>query len=214
MKLRRARTEEAKDERRLAFVRAALDEFFDRGFSAARMDDIAKRAGLSKGALYLYFSSKEELFKSIVEEYAVPNVERIEAMAQSAPSALAGIEMIAKLAPELVRQSDIPKVMKVLVGDATMFPEIVRAYRRNVLERILGALSAMLARGHEAGEIHAPDPALTARLIIAPVALSGLWHVMFGNDRKARVDLDALFSLHANMLALGLAPPRRGKGRK
>ena len=84
--MKRARTKKAKDERRLALLRAGLDEFFERGFTAARMDDISKRAGLSKGALYLYFSSKEELFKSLVEEYAVPNVERIEAMTRAAPA--------------------------------------------------------------------------------------------------------------------------------
>lgn len=212
--MKRARTEEAKDERRLALLRAALDEFFDRGFTAARMDDISKRAGLSKGALYLYFSSKDELFKSIVEEYAVPNVERIEAMTRAAPSALGGIEMIARFSPELIRKSDVPKLMKVLVGDATTFPEVVRAYRKTVLDRLLAALTALLARGHAAGEIHAPDPALIARLVIAPVALSGLWQVMFGKDKAARVDLDALFSLHVEMLSRALAPPGRARGRK
>lgn len=212
--MKRARTEEAKDERRLALLRAALDEFFDRGFTAARMDDISKRAGLSKGALYLYFSSKDELFKSIVEEYAVPNVERIEAMTRAAPSALGGIEMIARFAPELIRKSDVPKLMKVLVGDATTFPEVVRAYRKTVLDRLLAALTALLARGHDAGEIHAPDPALTARLVIAPVALSGLWQVMFGKDKAARVDLDALFSLHVEMLSRALAPPKRARGQR
>ncbi len=122
--------------------------------------------------------------------------------------------MIAAFAPELIRKSDVPKLMKVLVGDATTFPEVVRAYRRAVLDRLLAALSALLARGHEAGEIHAPDPVLTARLVIAPVALSGLWQVMFGKDRTARVDLDALFSLHVDMLSRALAPPEPAGGSK
>ena len=69
--MQRARSEAAKDTRRQALLTAALDEFFERGFAAARMDDIARRAGFSKGTLYLYFDSKEALFASLIETFAL-----------------------------------------------------------------------------------------------------------------------------------------------
>ena len=62
--MKRARSDEAKDERRAQLLDAALDEFFEKGFSAARMDDIARRAKLSKGTLYLYFDSKKAMFQA------------------------------------------------------------------------------------------------------------------------------------------------------
>lgn len=204
--MKRARTDGAKDKRRLVLLEAALEEFFQSGFKAARMDDIARRAGLSKGTLYLYFESKDDLFKSIVETFAMPNVERVEAMAANAPGGVEGIRQIAQFAPVLIRHSRVPKLMKILIGDSTAFPETVRSYRTEVLERLIAVLANALSRSHAAGELHVPDPALTARLVIAPIALSGIWHVLFGDDPDAAVDLELLFQLHVDMLERALAP--------
>ena len=208
--MKRARTDAAKDERRLALLEAALEEFYQRGFSAARMDDVAARAGVSKGTLYLYFKSKDELFKAIVDTFAIPNVEHVESMAAMAPTGLGGLRSIARFAPTLIRHSRVPKLMKILVGDSTAFPETVRTYRVMVLDRLLGVLSGALARAHEAGEAHVPDPALTARIVIAPIALSGMWHVLFGDDPDAQVDLESLFELHVDLLQRALAVPDTG----
>ena len=84
----RARSIEAKVDRQQALLSAALDTFFDYGFAASRMEEIASRAGVSKGALYLYFDSKEALFKALIEHHAIPNLERIEAIAAAAPTDL------------------------------------------------------------------------------------------------------------------------------
>src|SRR2546430_11962234 len=70
-----------KDDRPAEILSAALDCFAERGFAATRLDDIAARAGVSKGTLYLYFPGKEELFKALVREELLPNVERLEAAA-------------------------------------------------------------------------------------------------------------------------------------
>ena len=203
----RARTEEAKDKRRQALLAAALDAFFERGFTATRMDDIAARAGVSKGALYLYFPSKEALFTALVDVYALPNVERIEAAASAAPNATAAIGAFVSLAPRLVRDTAVPKIMKILIADAPAFPEIVNAYRRNVVERGLGVFANILERAKNSGEFDIDDPQLTARLVIAPMLLSAVWHVVFErNDQRATVDLEALFALHGKMLLRALAP--------
>ena len=204
--MRRARTVQAKDERRQALLEAALTEFYERGFAAARMDDIAKRANLSKGALYLYFESKDALFKALVEAFAVPNLERLQTVAMSAPSALGAIRAVAGLVPSIIRETYIPRLMKVLISDAKVFPDTVRAYRKDVLDRFIGVLSGILTRAKAAGEIEIGDPALTARLVVAPVAFSAMWHVTFGDDKDARVDLEALFALHADMLEKAFTP--------
>lgn len=206
----RARTDEAKDKRRQALLAAALDAFFERGFTATRMDDIAARAGVSKGALYLYFNSKEALFAALVEKYALPNVQRIEAAAGAAPNAKEAIAAFTLLAPRLVRDSAVPKIMKILIADAPAFPEIVNSYRRNLIERALGAIEDILMRAKESGELNIENPQLTARLVIAPMILSAIWHVTFErHDSAAKVDLESLFVLHGKMLLRALTPERQ-----
>lgn len=210
--MRRARTEEAKEDRRSVILSAALDEFFESGFTAAKMDDIARRAGLSKGALYLYFPSKVAVFEALIEAIVGPAVTRIEAAAGSAPSALAGIDAMAALAPMLIRTTNMPRLMKVIVGDCRAFPDVLHRYRIEVLERVLGMIAALLRRGMDAGEIRRADPDLMARLVVAPVALSGIWHVVFNFEGRAEVDLEGLFRLHAETLRRALGTDG-GEGR-
>ena len=202
----RARTVEAKDQRRQALLQAALDEFYERGFSAARMDDIAARAGLSKGAIYLYFSSKQDLFISLVESFAVPKVELLETSVKSAGGGLSAISSLMRLAPTILRQSPIPKIVKILTSDAQAFPEMVTAYRRRVVERGLAAIVGVLEAARDAGEIDIDDPKHTARLVVAPIIMSALWRVLFEHDPEARVDLEALLSEHERLLRRALAP--------
>jgi len=198
--MRRARTLEAKDERRAALLRAALDEFFERGFSAARMDDIAKRAGLSKGAVYLYFDSKDALFTSLVDEYAVPNIDLIEQAVNASGGGVAAISTLMKMAPHFIRTTPVPRIAKILIADAPAFPETVTAYRKKVVERVLGMMAGMLRDAKERGEIEIGDPALVARLVVAPIIMSAMWFVVFEHDAEARVDLETLFATHEDML--------------
>ncbi len=200
----RARTAAAKDERRQVLLQAALGEFFDRGFAAARMDDIARRADLSKGTLYLYFSSKDDLFTSLIEQIAMPNVERVEAIVQTSASAIDAISAITQIAPVIIRETDLPKILKVLIADAPAFPDTVTAYRQNVIERVLGLMAGVLQAAKENGELEIADPALTARIVVAPIVMSVIWHILFEHDPDARIDLDSLFSLHLRMLTRAL----------
>ena len=203
--MQRARTDDAKDERRQALLAAALEVFVEKGFAAARMDDIARAASLSKGTVYLYFSSKEDLFEAILRKVALPNVEHMEGLMRDAPSVGAALDGVAQFAPHLIRNTRLPQVMKLLISEAGTFPQIVQAYREDVLDRLLAAVAALLARAHKAGDIDAPEPMLAARLVAAPIAFSGLWRVEFEVDPKARVDVEALINLHVRHLKKALA---------
>lgn len=198
--MKRARSQDAKDARRESLLTAAMDEFYERGFAAARMQDIAKRARLSKGTLYLYFDSKRDLFRALIDTFAVPNLEAIEAMTASAPSFDDALDAIAEFAPRLVRESNLPKLMKVLAGDSHNFPDIIQSYRTDVLDRVLAATAGMLERARDAGEIAVDQPGLAARLVVAPMAMSMLWQAVFGHTKGERVDVEKLFELHATNL--------------
>ncbi len=200
----RARTDAAKDERRRLLQEAALDAFFDNGFRATRMDDIANRAGLSKGAIYLYFSSKEALFTSLVETYALPNVEALLAVAANASSLRAGVRGAFGVAPILVRESRVPKIIKILIGEAGQFPELATMYRRQVVDRGLAALTDLVVRSRDAGEIADCEPGMVARLVIAPVILSVVWRLAFDQDGDAPLDIEGLLSQHEQILFNGL----------
>lgn len=203
--MRRARTAEAKEKRRRALLAAALDEFVERGFTAARMDDIAARAGLSKGTLYLYFDSKEAIFAGLVDSVALPNVAQMEAFLAEAPSAQTALRRLMGFLPHLIGETDLPRLAKVLIADSGAFPEVVRRYRTQVIDRVLAAVAALLERGRASGELTVGDPALTARLVVAPVLMSAVWRVVFEGDPAARVDLHALFATHEKMLLRALA---------
>lgn len=202
----RARSDEAKDERRQALLTAALDEFFEKGFAATRMSDIAKRAHLSKGAVYLYFDSKEAMFRALVENLASPNLELIERITANAGSLREALAGICRIAPLLIRQTELPRIMKVLVGDSHMFPQMVQAYRIELIERVLAMMASILRRAHEAGEADVENPELTARIVMAPMVLSALWQAIFNSRQEAGVDLEQLFQIHERMMLKALEP--------
>ncbi|CDO59423.1 Transcriptional regulator, TetR family [Candidatus Phaeomarinobacter ectocarpi] len=204
--MQRARTDDAKDERRQALLSAALEVFVEKSFAAARMDDIARAASLSKGTVYLYFSSKEDLFEAVLRNVALPKVEHIENLMRDAPSVGEALDGIGLFVPHLIRETALPRIIKLLISESGMFPEIVQSYREDVLDRLLGGVTGLLARAKAAGEIEVGDPALAARLVAAPIAFSALWSVVFETVPEARVDIDALMAMHVTHLkrALGV----------
>lgn len=205
--MQRARTDDAKDERRQALLAAALEVFVEKSFAAARMDDIARAASLSKGTVYLYFSSKEELFEAVLRNVALPNVEHMENLMREAPSVGVALDGIGQFVPHLIRETDLPRIIKLLISESGTFPEIVQSYREDVLDRLLAGVAGLLARAKAAGEIDVGNPALAARLVASPIAFSALWSVVFEADPKARVDIDALMAMHVMHLkrAFGVA---------
>ncbi|KCZ46290.1 MULTISPECIES: TetR/AcrR family transcriptional regulator [unclassified Hyphomonas] len=202
--MRRARTDEAKDERRQALLAAALDEFFEKGFAATRMDDIAKRATLSKGTVYLYFESKESIFHGLVEALASPNLEIIERITHEAASLKEALHGIRMFAPNLIRETELPRLLKVLVGDSQLFPDTVRGYREELVDRVLSMITSLLRRADETGEAKIENPELTARLVMAPVIFSALWQGVFNQKSEAEVDLDQLFEIHEQFMLRAL----------
>ncbi|NNC99571.1 MAG: TetR/AcrR family transcriptional regulator [Gammaproteobacteria bacterium] len=202
--MKRARTRKAKDARIQLLLDAALAEFVERGFSAARMDDIAARANLSKGTLYIYFDSKEALFNGLIDAVALPKLDQIRRLVATSTSFEEALTILAKFAEATIRESTLPRLVKVLIGESNNFPETVQRYRSKVLDRILAVFAELLRNADARGEISVSDPALTARLVVSPIIFSALWHVVFTRKDETEVDLAALFSLHGQILCKAL----------
>jgi AcrR family transcriptional regulator len=206
---RAARWRRRKEARPAEIVAAALDCFAERGFAATRLDDVAARAGITKGTLYLYFRDKEDLFKAVVRQGLVPGLVRAEALlAQSDEPCFALLERLLLQWVELAR-TPLGAVPKIMLTEAGNFPELARFYVEEVIERGMGVFRALLKRGMARGEFRRVDVETAIHCIIAPVLLVLLWRHSFERHEGARFDPERLCRTHVALLERGLA----GKGR-
>jgi AcrR family transcriptional regulator len=195
------RRKEARPDEILA---AALESFAERGFAATRLEDVAARAGISKGTLYLYFKGKEELFKAVVRAALVPNLARIEALAATfqGPSAVLLERLLLTVASLLgSRAGAIPKLV---IAEAGNFPDLARFYLDEVIHRGLRLIGAILRRGIERGEFRAVDVDHAVFCVIAPMLIAALWKNSLEPHDHAPLDTQALVRAHLDLLLRGL----------
>jgi AcrR family transcriptional regulator len=205
------RWERRKEARPAEIVAAALQLFSDRGFAATRLEDVATVAGVSKGTVYLYFESKEQLFEAVVREAIAPNIDRAEAM----------VDAFEGPTPELLRalfellgtvlETPLTGVMKLLVAESGNFPQLARLYADLVLRRAFRLLERILERGMARGEFRPVDPHTTVPLIMAPVLLLAMWKHSFGAHTDLVLDRRAVLEAHRENLLLGLSAAPGGR---
>ncbi len=188
-------------------VDAALAVFGERGFAAARLEDVAARAGVSKGTLYLYFPNKEELFKAVVREAILPNLEMAERLLAGAQGpSFAVLETLLTLFAARILKSRAGAIPKLIVAEAGNFPDLARFYYEEVIRRAFALLGAVLERGIARGEFRPVDVDSTVRLIVAPMLMSALWRSSFEALEDRPLDVPALLKAHLDALRRALAP--------
>jgi AcrR family transcriptional regulator len=195
------RRKEARPDEILA---AALESFAARGFAATRLEDVAARAGISKGTLYLYFKSKEELFEAVVRATLLPNLARIEALAASFEGPSATLLERLLLTISGVVGSQIGAIPKLVIAEAGNFPELARFYLDEVVRRGLRLIGAILRRGIERGEFRAIDVDHAVFCVIAPMLIAALWKNSLEPHDRAPLDTQALVRAHLDLLLRGL----------
>jgi AcrR family transcriptional regulator len=176
-----------KEDRPREILEAALELFVEHGFAAAKLEDVAQRAGVTKGTMYLYFASKEALFKAVVRAAVVPTLERAEqALAEHRGSSRELLDSLLRewwRTMEGSRTSGLPKLM---ISEAANFPELARFYHEEVVERAHRLTVAVLQRGIDAGEFRSMDVNYAARVLRAPILLGLAWkHSMMKADPEA-----------------------------
>ena len=185
---------------------AALRVFAETGFSRARLEDVAREAGISKATLYLYFDSKQAIFEALIRSAVVPNVERLEALVTGAKGSSADLlRTLVQAIGRVVIESELSAFPKLIIAEAANFPDLAQLYRAQVIERVLGVLASIVARGVASGEFRPTDPRLAARLVIAPLLFSTSWKTCFVRDDEPRFDPAPLLSIHVETLIRGLA---------
>jgi AcrR family transcriptional regulator len=194
-----------KEARPAELISAALDLFVERGFSATRLEDVAARAGVSKGTLYLYFPSKEDLFKAVVRGGIVPAIERAERRLED-HRGTAG-ELIRDLVTGWwvsvgnTRLGGIPKLM---IAESGNFPELAQFYYDEVISRGHRLMAAAVQRGIDSGEFIPVDVDYVMRLVIAPLWLLTVWRFSFDQCDSGKLDPVTYLDTHLELILRGL----------
>lgn len=191
-----------KEARPQEIVAAAMDVFAERGFAAARLEEVAARAGVSKGTLYLYFPSKDELFKAVIRAAILPNLQQAEALVAAAGGpCLPVLERLLRMVARLIATTRMAVIPRLVIAEAGNFPELAAFYHREVIRRGFGVLAALLRRGIDSGEFRPVEVDPTVRLIVAPLLMSAVWRTSFdGVDGEPPLDVAALMEIHIDNL--------------
>jgi AcrR family transcriptional regulator len=195
------RRKEARPDEILA---AALESFAERGFAATRLDDVAARAGISKGTLYLYFKGKEELFEAVVRARLLPNLERLEALVRTfeGPSGPLLERLLLTMAD--VMGSQVGAIPKLVIAEAGNFPDLARFYLDEVVRRGLRLIGTILRRGIERGEFRTVDVDHAVFCVIAPMLVAALWKNSLEPHDEAPLDAHALARAQVDLLRRAL----------
>lgn len=205
MPVRPAPRKRRKEARPSELLTAALDLFVERGYAATRLEDVASRAGVSKGTLYLYYENKEALFKAVIQEGIVPVIAENEAIA--AQHMGSSFDLMHKLLANwwtkigLTAFSGIPKLM---VAEARNFPELGRYYVENVINRGRALVGSALKRGMESGEFRHIDVETTIDVVIAPILMLLIWRHSMSCCEENQGNSQLYLEIHMDLLQRGL----------
>ncbi|HRC59923.1 MAG: TetR/AcrR family transcriptional regulator [Propionivibrio sp.] len=200
-----------KDARPSELTAAALELFVERGFATTRLEDVAARAGVSKGTLYLYFDSKEALFKAVIEEGIVPTL--VAAEQQLAEHSGSAAELLRKLLFGWWQQiggTRLAGVPKLIISESRNFPEVAQYYHDKVILRGRALLRTVLQRGIADGEFRALDVETAIDVIIAPLLMLVIWRFSLcfcGQE----TDPESYLETHFDLLVHGLRRSQDGQ---
>lgn len=200
------RWERRKDARPQELLAAAIDLFVEHGFAATRLEDVARRAGVSKGTLYLYFTNKEELFKAVVRESILPFLGKAElSVAEFEGHSADLLRSVVMNWSRQIGQSKASGLGKLMLAEAVNFPELARFYREEVMSRVVRMISSILERGVNRGEFRSFDITQMTQVLIAPMMMLNVWkHSAVApcdcSDLNPQAFLDNLLDLTLNGL--------------
>jgi AcrR family transcriptional regulator len=188
--------------RRQAILDAALDVFAAEGFAAAKLDDVAEKAGVAKGTIYLHFKDKQDLFEQMVREAVFPVIARLEELAKlpDLPTELVLRGMFDVFRTQLLatRRKDL---LRLILTEGPRFPAIAAFYHREVVARGLALMGELLNRARTNGELSAEGLARFPQLVVAPLILAVVWDGLFAAIEP--LDVEGLLAVHRQLLLRG-----------
>jgi len=185
-------------ERREAIIEAALDEFISRGFTATRIDDVARRAGVAKGTIYLHFKDKESMFEELIRTALVPLIGRLHAPPPIGGSVRDAVEAFARTFIQEVASTRRGDIVRLIVAEEPRFPSIADFYYREVVSRGLAGMRALIELAVSRGEIQQKNLARFPQILVAPAIIAVIWQSLF--SRHAPLDATEMFRVHLDLI--------------
>jgi AcrR family transcriptional regulator len=185
-------------ERREAIIAAGLDEFVARGFAATRLDDVAKRAGVAKGTIYLHFTDKEALFQELVRTALVPLIARLMALPATGGSARAVLETFAETFVREIALTRRGDIVRLIMAEGARFPSLSEFYYHEVVERGMAGMRKLIEYGIARGEIRNEALLQFPQIVVAPAMVAVIWQGLFG--KYAPLDAMAMLKAHIDLI--------------
>ena len=185
-------------ERREAIIEAALDEFISRGFTATRIDDVARRAGVAKGTIYLHFKDKESMFEELIRTALVPLIGRLHAPPPIGGTVRDAVEAFARTFIQEVAATRRGDIVRLIVAEGPRFPSIADFYYREVVSRGLAGMRGLIELAVSRGEIQHKNLARFPQILVAPAIIAVIWQSLF--SRHAPLDATEMFRVHLDLI--------------
>lgn len=200
-----ARWVRRKEARPGEILEAALALFVDKGFASTKMEDIARKAGVTKGTPYLYFSNKEDIFKAVVREAMLPNLERAEQLWRNHDGgAFQLIERVLTGWWEGICLTQFCGICKLVVAESGNFPELAQFFYEEVVARGQKLIEAAIQQGVASGEFRQMDVHNSMRVLFAPALMSMIWEHSLGKCEQQPIDKERFFACYLDFLRHGL----------
>ncbi len=191
------RGRQPKAERQEQILAAAFEEFSLHGYAATRLDDVARRAGIAKGTIYLYFQDKERLFRAAVRSLIQKRMDVVVGTL-SGPAEQLLRELLSRMYLQVVRNDRARAIVRMLVAESGKFPQLSGIYHREVIAPGMKAMRMVLERGIAAGEFRKTAAVEFPQILAAPGIMAILWRLLHGD--RYRLDLDAYMKAHIELV--------------
>lgn len=194
-----------KEDRPGEIVDAALKLFTEKGFATSRIDDVASMAGVSKGTVYLYFESKEALFKAVVKDKILPQMQRAEDIVSAHQGSNA--ELLQKVAQQwwhVLQSTDLAGLPKLMVAEAGNFPDIASYFVDHVVQRARGLFAQIIQAGMDSGEFRQTTALEAARVFTSVIVFASIWQHSLAAYDSIPYDPEEYFKIHLDNFLLGM----------
>jgi AcrR family transcriptional regulator len=197
-----------KKQRHQEILAAAFEEFAAHGYAATRLEDVARRGGIAKGTIYLYFRDKQGLFRAVVRSLIHPVLGTLAAFVEAFPGSAEELlrELLSRHYAQVVRKKRARAILRLLIAESGKFPQLSDIFHREIIVPGVTALRRVLEKGVASGEFRKTKVRDFPQILVAPGVLATLWILSHG--KRHRLDLDAYMRAHMEFVLHGLRKTR------
>lgn len=199
-----SRTRKAKLRRYEQILAAAFEEFSRNGYAEARLEDVAQRAGIAKGTIYLYFKNKELLFRAVLRGLIHHAFEELEIFVQTFPGTTEELvrEVLSRQYTNVVKNSKARLMLRLLIAESHKFPQLGDVYLREIVGPGVAAMRTLIQRGIASGEFRQGKIAAFPQVLVGPAVLAVVWTLIVGERQP--LDFDRYMEAHLELVLRGL----------